>query len=128
MRASAAAVLLVVGCQSYDFEPVRPLGVAQDVKTVNIGARPLKPALFLVVDKSGSMSTPVSAGVTRMEAMKSAMGTFLTQGGAAVHLGMLQFPNTAATVCAAGDIAHVDVPLDEGDEDDSRLAAAALVV
>src|SRR4051812_27706832 len=126
MRASALVVVLLVGCQSYDFEPVTPLGVAQDVKTVTFGVRPPKPALFLVVDKSGSMSIAIPSGGTRMSAMKSAMGTFLTQAGATVHLGMLPFPTdvTPMNSCLRGEIenvASVGVPLDQGDEDDARL-------
>jgi hypothetical protein len=73
------------------------------------------------------MATEVSPGVTRMAAMKSAMGTFLTQAGSSAHLGMLPFPGDA-NVCAGGDITSVPVPLDQGDEDDARLAQAALAV
>lgn len=131
--------VLVVGllgaaaCQTYDFEPIYPLAIAQTVKKVSVGAIPPKPALMLVVDKSGSMSTPVSSGVTRLQAMQSAMGTFLTQDGSAAHLGMLPFPHEESPTnsCAPGAIGSVDVvgvPLDEGDEDDARLAQRALVV
>lgn len=131
MRATAGALLLLCGCQTYDFEPVTPLGIAQTVKKVNIGVKPPKPNVFLVVDKSGSMDKQITGTtVTRMTAMKSAMGTFLTQSGSAAHLGMLPFPSDA-TACAGGDLAHlatVGVPLDTGDEDDARLAQVALTV
>ena len=131
--------VLVVGalgaaaCQTYDFEPVTPLAIAQTVKEVNIAAKPLKPALFLVVDKSGSMGLEVSPGVKRIDAMKSAMGTFLTQAGSSAHLGMLPYPASveAMQLCAGGDIANVataGVPLDEGDEDDARLGQVAMTV
>jgi len=130
MRATACWLgLLVVGCQTYDFEPVKPLAIAQTVKKVTIGVNAPKPALFLVVDKSGSMSTEVSAGVTRMDAMKSAMGAFLTQSGSSAHLGMLPFPQDGAGMaCSGGDVASVatvGVPIDEGSDDDARLAQVA---
>jgi hypothetical protein len=132
MRATGLALMILAGCQTYDFEPVTPLGISQSLKTVNIAARPLKPALFLVVDKSGSMDTMVSPQVTRMGALKAAMDMFLTQAGASAHLGMLPFPNTVDTddntLCTAGDLAHIAVPLDQGDEDDARLAGAAMTV
>lgn len=122
--------LLGTGCMTYDFEPVTPIGIAQTVKKVDIGVIPPKPALMLVVDKSGSMSAEVSPGVTRLSAMQSAMGTFLMQTGGEAHLGMLPFPGQA-NVCAGGDIvniASVGVPLDEGDEDGPRLQAHAMKV
>jgi hypothetical protein len=123
-------VLAAAGCQTYDFEPQPTVAIAQTVKKVYVGAKPLKPALMLVVDKSGSMLTPVSGGVTRMDALKSAMGTFLTQDGSAAHLGMLPFPATESpkNSCAAGrlsDLSTLGVPMDEGDEDDARLSQEA---
>ncbi len=133
MRATAIGLgLLLLGCQTYDFEPVTPLAVAQTVKKVTVGAAPLKPALFLVVDKSGSMDLQVSSGVSRMTAMKAAMGTFLTQSGASAHLGMVPFPQAGAgNACSGADlsnVAAVGVPIDEGDEDSTRLTQVADVV
>ncbi|MBL8957079.1 MAG: adventurous gliding motility lipoprotein CglB [Myxococcaceae bacterium] len=128
MRASAVGLVLLAGCTTYDFEPVNALAIAQTVKKVEIGVNPPKPALFLVVDKSGSMDQPVTPTVTRMEAMKSAMGQFLTQSGSTAHLGMLPFPAGGTSSCEGGDIANVAVPLDQGDEDGARLAQAALGV
>jgi len=52
MRATALGLLLgVVGCQTYDFEPTQPVGIAQQIKVVDFGELPPRPALFLVVDK-----------------------------------------------------------------------------
>ena len=121
--------LLAGSCQTYDFEVVTPTAIVQSVKKVSVSATPLKPAMMLLVDTSGSMNTEVSPKVTRLDAMQSAMGQFLTQSGNSLHLGMLPFPGAAA--CAPGDITQVatrGVPLDEGNEDAARLADAALSV
>ncbi|MBK7863098.1 MAG: adventurous gliding motility lipoprotein CglB [Archangiaceae bacterium] len=124
---------LLCACQVYDFQPVVPLGLAQIIKDVNITASPPKPALMLVVDKSRSMTTPLVGGGSRMTAMQAAMDTFLTNSGAAAHLGMLPFPTDVmpANSCLNGDVANfatIGVALDQGDEDDARLTRVAAQV
>src|SRR5205823_14152536 len=83
-----------------------------------------------VVDKSGSMdlaADPSCSGScpTRLEEMKAAMDTFLSGSGSVAHLGMLPFP--ADNACGAGDLSNA-APLDTGDDDDARLAQAALAL
>jgi len=48
------------GCQTYDFEQVVPLAIAQTTQTTTVGERQLKPNMLLLVDKSGSMKTPIA--------------------------------------------------------------------
>jgi len=50
---------LAAGCQTYDFEPVEPLAIAQTTVEETINARSSKPNIMLLVDTSGSMTFPV---------------------------------------------------------------------
>jgi hypothetical protein len=130
MKTRMAVILCLCACQTYDFDPVTPMAIAQTVKEIEVNASPLKPNLFLVVDKSGSMRDPVDPAcsgtcVTKIAALQGAMDTFLTQSGSAVHLGMFAFPTDAT--CGPGDITRA-VQLDVGNDDDTRLARAALLV
>jgi hypothetical protein len=120
------ALLMLAGCQTYDFEPVETLAIAQQERIVDIAAKPLKPNLFLVVDKSGSMRDPACTGCpSKMSELKSAMDTFLSGSGSVAHLGMMPFPE--GDMCGPGNIATAE-QLDEGDDDDTRLASQALLV
>jgi hypothetical protein len=49
----------VGGCQTYNFEPVSPLAIAQTTQDQTVIAKQLKPNVMIVVDKSGSMTKPV---------------------------------------------------------------------
>ncbi|NBD11011.1 adventurous gliding motility lipoprotein CglB [Corallococcus silvisoli] len=51
---------MMAGCQTYDFEPVDPLAIAQTTKETVITARKSKPDVMLLVDTSGSMTLPVN--------------------------------------------------------------------
>ncbi|RKH58833.1 adventurous gliding motility lipoprotein CglB [Corallococcus llansteffanensis] len=51
---------MMAGCQTYDFEPVDPLAIAQTTKETVIAARRSKPDVMLLVDTSGSMTQPVN--------------------------------------------------------------------
>ncbi|MBZ4414204.1 adventurous gliding motility lipoprotein CglB [Myxococcus sp. MISCRS1] len=51
---------VVTGCQSYDFEPVEPLAIAQTTVEETISALSSKPNIMLLVDVSGSMTLPVN--------------------------------------------------------------------
>jgi hypothetical protein len=50
------AMGIAAGCQVYDFEPVTPLSVAQDARTVPLAFNRPKPNLMILEDKSGSMA------------------------------------------------------------------------
>ncbi|HEY0093821.1 MAG TPA: VWA domain-containing protein, partial [Archangium sp.] len=59
LAVSLVGGVLATGCQTYDFEPVEPLAVAQTTETRRIEARGLKPNMMMLVDTSGSMTAPV---------------------------------------------------------------------
>lgn len=55
-----AAVAIVIGCQTYDFEPVQPIAIAQTTASYSTIGHNLKPNMALLVDKSGSMTFAVN--------------------------------------------------------------------
>ena len=58
--AAVVALLATLGaCQTYDFEPVKPLSIGQTQTSVDVQAVANKPNFMLLVDKSGSMDQPV---------------------------------------------------------------------
>ncbi|MHA7632007.1 adventurous gliding motility lipoprotein CglB [Corallococcus sp. M7] len=60
LLAGTLGVAVMAGCQTYDFEPVDPLAIAQTTKETVITARKSKPDVMLLVDISGSMTKPVN--------------------------------------------------------------------
>src|SRR5690242_18906765 len=108
----ALAVAIVVGCQTYDFEPVQPLAIAQTTASYSTVGRSLRANMALLVDKSGSMDFPVDPTnancpancaqtgqpkcpvgcPTRWTELKSAMTTFLTNSGSVARMGLAFFP------------------------------------
>ena len=114
---------LAVGCQVYDFEPVKPLVVGQTTVEREVIAKNLKPNLMLLVDKSGSMDLPadptnsncrialsdggsITCGgtkgtlcnpatcPTRWSELQGAMNDFLTNSGDVARMGLSTFPAT----------------------------------
>src|SRR4051812_4145013 len=103
------ALLLAGSCQTYDFERVVPLAVAQTTDKTIVASKRLKPNVMLLVDNSGSMLFPSDAsdpdctvgGVlcgnaatacpascpTRVSELKNAMGAFLQTSGTIARLG-----------------------------------------
>lgn len=62
--AAGLALLLALGaCQTYDFEPVKPLSIGQTQTSVDVQAVANKPNFMLLVDKSGSMDQPVDGTI-----------------------------------------------------------------
>jgi hypothetical protein len=143
----AAAVgfgaLLAAGCQTYDFEPVEPLAVAQTTQTKTVIARQSKPDLMLLVDKSGSMLFPINpqdancpAGCgptspcpgtckTRISELRSAMNTFLTQNGTVARFGLSQYPTDGLCGNTQPNPASLVVGLSQSNDVDSELQAKA---
>jgi len=65
LRGAALLALLFAlgGCQTYDFEPVKPLSIGQTQTSVDVQAVANKPNFMLLVDKSGSMDQPVDGTI-----------------------------------------------------------------
>ena len=127
-------VVLAVGCQTYDFEPVQPLAIGQKTQTRVVTAKQLKPDLMLLVDKSGSMDEPADPSVpacglpdggvcgvtgapacptntcpTRWSSLQDAMGQFLTNSGTIARMGLGFFPDVTGGQC--GPTTGISVPL-----------------
>ncbi len=139
------SVLTLAGsCQTYDFERVVPLAVAQTTDKTIVASKRLKPNVMMLVDNSGSMLLPTnpsaggcpagcgSAGnlcpgtcPTRISELKSAMSTFLQTSGTIARLGATIFP--VDQLCGAS--ANIDVqlpsPSSSDDSTDSALQATA---
>jgi hypothetical protein len=137
------------GCQTYDFEPVEPLAIAQTTQARTVIAKQLKPDLMLLVDKSGSMAFPTSlanpncpancgatascpvACPTRWSEMSAAMDTFLTTSGGSARMGYIAFP-IATDVCGAPSLTEITangVELNQSATDaDAELKATAATI
>jgi len=151
-HAIVGCFLLFVGCNTYQFEPVTPCTFVTTTKTLSVNAKPGKPELFLLVDKSGSMTFTTStdpmcsscisapcnlAGCpTRWDGLTQAMQVFLPATAQDVHLGMVPFPiadpSQATQQCTGaqpGDVANFGVPLDNSlDSDVAGMQASANAV
>lgn len=120
---SAFAVGIVGGvlasaCQTYDFEPVEPLALAQTTIGEVLRAKSSKPNLMVLLDTSGSMKLPVNPALpacqtanglcgdprsgadcntntcpTRWSELQGAMSTFLNSNGPTARMGLTTFPN-----------------------------------
>ena len=117
---SLVPVALSLSCQTYDFERVVPLFVAQTTDKTIVASKRLKPNVMLLVDNSGSMllpvnpadpdcmvtnlqgarvlcgsasaACPVATCPTRSSELQSAMGAFLMNSGTIARLGLTVFP------------------------------------
>ncbi|HZX43510.1 MAG TPA: adventurous gliding motility lipoprotein CglB [Myxococcaceae bacterium] len=153
----AAALLLVVGCQTYDFEPVSPVSLGQTTTSVSISAKQLKPNLMLLLDRSGSMRLPFdptpaacgSCGQTgqpacdpvacpsRWDALTSTATTFLSQHGTVARMGVAFYPSLSGASIVdpgsgqssnfCGPASSIDVPLPSSDDDAALRDSAAAV-
>jgi hypothetical protein len=145
---------LAAGCQSYDFEPVEPLALAQTTFEESINARSSKPNIMLLVDTSGSMTFPVNASdpdcrvvvngqtrtcggeiqcntsvcPTRWTELQAAVPQFLSTAGPSVRFGLTTYPSgnepNTSIYCAASVDSSVRQPLPVADDDASLLAHA----
>lgn len=112
------AAVVLVSCQTYDFERVVPLFVAQTTTDDIVASKRLKPNVMLLVDNSGSMLSPTddtdpdcmvrdrnnvlvlcdssnpcpSTCPTRSSELKNAMGLFLASSGTIARFGLTVFP------------------------------------
>lgn len=130
--------VFALSCQTYDFERVVPLAVAQTTQKTVVASKKLKPNVMMLVDNSGSMLAPINpsganctpgcgsasmpcpAGcATRISEMKSAMATFLQGSGTIARLGVTIYPTNS--LC--GPSAAVDVPLPDPTPNDTGTDA-----
>ncbi|MCL2011217.1 MAG: adventurous gliding motility lipoprotein CglB [Cystobacterineae bacterium] len=73
-----ASLFLVLGfalaaCQTYDFEPVKPLAVTQVSEEIDMEVNPLPANIMILLDKSGSMEHTVNPGFQVREGQASAL-------------------------------------------------------
>ncbi len=145
-----AAAGLAAGCQTYDFQPVEPVAIAQTTQTTRVVSRQLKPNLMLLVDRSGSMNQAANPSLcadplcgsdnghlkcdcpTRMSELRLAMSDFLTKHGTVARMGLVPFATDRLTankyVCVAPDLSDVEklgVPLSQSEDVNAELQATA---
>ncbi|HEY8207556.1 MAG TPA: adventurous gliding motility lipoprotein CglB [Myxococcaceae bacterium] len=124
--ALTAVLAAATSCQSYDLEPVNPLGLRTVHVTTAITHLKARPDLMLMVDKSGSMTLPINpadarcpagcgpaspcpAGCpTRWTELQAAMDGFLTRYGGVARMGLTQFagppPGLPSNTCVPGNV------------------------
>jgi hypothetical protein len=128
-----AAAVAAVGCQTYDFEPVKPLAVAQTVQSKTVAAHNLKPNIMLLIDKSGSMNQAIDGTAatcngctsncpgtcpTRISVLKSTMDTFLGMNGKIGRFGATYFPaDNQCTPSSSGTVLSHISPASDSDAD-----------
>ncbi|MBK7860518.1 MAG: adventurous gliding motility lipoprotein CglB [Archangiaceae bacterium] len=131
---SLVVVVVAASCQTYDFEPVTPLAIAQTTQTKNVTAMQLKPDLMILLDKSGSMGNPINpvgscascvypncnegSCPTRIGQMRQAMNTFLNNNGNVARMGLTIFPaDSACTPAGSGQLLTAINPASDNDAD-----------
>ncbi len=139
--------LCVASCQTYDFERVVPLAVAQTTDKKVIKSKALKPNIMMLVDNSTSMNDPTDKSnpncgtctapscpancPTRIGDMKNAMNTFLTNSGAVGRLGLTIYPvYQIGQSCNAASAIDQQFPAPSATDDgtDMALASQALAI
>ncbi len=138
--------LVGVACQTYDFEPVTPLTLAQTTQTKKIEAKRFKPNAMLLVDKSGSMSGPIDpngpnctpgcgpsqpcpAGCrTRISELRAAMSTFLTRSGTVARFGLAFFPAGGGCEPTASVSEALPTPTPDDTGTDVALSMKAMAI
>jgi hypothetical protein len=151
---AGTALLVALGCQTYDFQPVRPVSLGQTTTTVTLTAKQLKPNLMLLLDRSGSMRLPFDptlaacgtcgqtgqpscdpvACPSRWDVLTSTGSTFLSQHGTVARMGVAFYPSLSdATITDPGSgnpsnfctaANSIDVAL-PGSDDDAALQQSA---
>jgi hypothetical protein len=130
MRLSLCVLLAAaLGCQTYDFEPVEPLAIAQTTRRERVVSLGRLPNVMLVVDKSGSMADPIPGGGTRISELKTAMGGFLDTYGTVARFGLTTYPEVISTLavpaCGVGRLS-IDVSLSDDVPSDLTAKAAQI--
>lgn len=144
---SVSSSLLALGCQTYDFEPVEPLVLAQTSVAEKRFGTALRPNLMLLVDTSGSMDLPVdptdpdcgSCGTlgnptcgsnctSRWSALQGAMSGILTDPslGEVARFGLALYPNPSVT-CGGTTNTELKRPIPEVPESDAAGRRSAAI-
>ncbi len=125
-----ATAAFLLSCQTYDFEPVKPLAIAQTTQSRKVTATRGKPNLMLLIDRSGSMGgTDVGATQSRLADLKDAMNTFLTTSGDVARMGLAQFPHPVTGTASCGGTAALTTPMGtQQDSDTAGLRAYAQTI
>ena len=112
LRGAAVLALGVAlaGCQTYDFEPVKPLSIGQTQTSVDIQAVANKPNFMLLVDKSGSMDQPVDPTIPACH-VGSINGPLCGDPGKANPCDTTQCPTRWSELAKALDKYITDFPL-----------------
>lgn len=142
-----AVLIFAASCQTYDFERVVPLAVAQTTDKTIVASKRLKPNVMMLVDNSGSMEAPINASLaacpagcgsptnrcppncpTRISELKTAMATFLQTSGTIARLGLTVFPTDA--LCGPSTEIRVQLPSATSTDDgtDPALTSTAQTV
>ncbi|AGC44833.1 adventurous gliding motility protein CglB [Myxococcus stipitatus DSM 14675] len=151
----ALSGVVATGCQSYDFEPVEPLAIAQTTVEETITALASKPNVMMLVDVSGSMTLPVNPSLpsckvsdgaggttncggelpcptatcpTRWTELQAAVPGFLTKTGQYVRFGLTTYPESKSDLGAEACNASTSLSIRKDlptAEDDSSLRAHA---
>ncbi|WP_426751444.1 adventurous gliding motility lipoprotein CglB [Myxococcus sp. Y35] len=127
LLSALSAGALVLACQTYDFEPVEPLAIAQTTVEQVINARQSKPNIMLLVDTSASMTDPVDPSnpacivdyqgsptlcgrdvpcnvdvcPTRWTELQAAVPAFLENSGPFVRFALTTYPETRGGLTVA---------------------------
>ncbi|HET9156496.1 MAG TPA: adventurous gliding motility lipoprotein CglB [Myxococcaceae bacterium] len=152
--AALLATLLALGaCQTYDFEPVKPLSIGQTQTSVDVQAVANKPNFMLLVDKSGSMDQPVDGTIpachvggingplcgdpqkanpcdttqcpTRWSELSKALDSYITQFPLIGRYGLSLFPEPETSgLCGATTAQRSALPTTSSDDDTTLQTAA----
>ena len=152
-RLPIIVVFVALGCQTYDFEPVKPLSIGQTQSSQDVQAVANKPNFMLLVDKSGSMDQPVDGTIpachvgningplcgdpqklnpcvtsvcpTRWSELTKALDNYITQFPLIGRYGLTLFPEPENNGgCGPASAQSSPLPTTSSD-DDATLQAAA---
>ena len=143
-----------IACQTYDFEPVTPVVVAQSNQVTAGEGLKARPNIMLLVDTSGSMDLPADESLpacrqgnnicgfdkvhlcsdttacpTRWSELQKAIIAFLNQSGTLARYGLMTFPVPPAPIGPTSELCsapnHVRVDISQSPDLDVELQGQA---
>lgn len=146
--ALGGALCGLLACQNHDFEPQEPLVV--EVKTVSMSVPVRKANLMFLVDRSGSMGSPIDSSLpechlnnavcgstsnpcpsscpTRGSEFKTALNTFLSSSGSLARMGVTFYSTSDGAIgseCNAPTASDIVVPINTSTDDGPLLQETA---